>query len=135
MSDIKIGRKRNSFVDISLSFEANPVTGDISVLRDNRAVNNSVKNIILTVLGEVPFNRELGSSVSSYLFDLVDDGTAGLLTLEIERAIRYNEPRARISSVVVEAQPDQHQFVATITYTIVGDEQEFVVSQILSPTR
>lgn len=135
MSGIKLTKKDKSFVDISLSFEPSPVTGDLTLLRDDRAINNSVKNIIMTAPGEVVFNRNFGSNVSTYLFDFIDDGTAGLIDLEIRRAIGFNEPRVKLDNLVVEAQPEQHQFACRVEYTIVGSEREFQVDYILRPTR
>ena len=135
MARLELSRKVKSFIDVSLAFEPNPVTGDLSLLKDERAITNSVKNIILTSPGEKPFDRNFGSKVRDYLFDLVDIGTAGLLKVEIERAIKYNEPRVEVLEVFVDAQPDQNQFAVRVSYKIVGFEQIFIVSQILRPTR
>lgn len=135
INKVNLFRKRDNFVDVSLSFEPNAVTGDITLLKNERAINNSVKNIIMTVPTEVPFNSDYGSRVSDYLFETIDEGTAGLLTLEIERAINYNEPRVELTDVFVQALPDQNQYACNITYNIVGYEQTFSVSQILRPTR
>jgi len=135
MANIKATRKVKTFVDISLAFSPNPVTGDLTVLKDERAINNSIKNIIMTVPGEIPFNRDMGSMTTSYLFDLVDAGTASLLEEEIKRAIEFNEPRARTQSVKVQAQPSQNQFSVNITYKIVGYDEVVVLEHLLRPTR
>jgi len=135
MANIKATRKVKTFVDISLAFSPNPVTGDLTVLKNERAINNSIKNIIMTVPGEIPFNRDMGSMATNYLFDLVDLGTASLLEEEIKRAIAFNEPRARTQSVKVEAQPEQNQFVVRITYRIVGYDQVVSLEHLLRPTR
>lgn len=135
MSRLELSRKVKNFIDISLAFEANPVTGDLSLLKNERAINNAVKNIIMTIPGEVPFNRDFGSKVNDYLFDLVDIGTAGLLKLEIERAINYNEPRVELQEVVVDANPEANNFTVTVRYKMIGYDQVYTVSHILRPTR
>ena len=135
MSGIRLSKKDKSYVDISLSFEPSPVTGDLTLLKNERAINNAVKNIIMTAPGEVVFNRNFGSTVSTYLFDFVDDGTAGLIDLEIRRSIQYNEPRVELTDVTVQARADQHDFVCRVEYKIVGYEREFIVEHILRPTR
>lgn len=127
--------KDKTFVDVSLAFEPNPLTDDITLLLDDRAINNSLKNIILTSPGEVPFDHDFGSSVRDYLFDIVDEGTAGLLNIEIERAINFNEPRVDIVKLVVDPRPDSNEFMVTIIYKIVGYERTFTLKQILGPTR
>lgn len=135
MARLELSRNVKKFVDISLAFEANPVTGDLSLLKDERAINNAIKNIILTAPGEKPFDRDYGSRVGDYLFDLVDVGTAGLLKLEIERAIKFNEPRVVLQDVKVSANPAQNQFDVRVEYKIVGYDQVFTVTHILRPTR
>jgi phage baseplate assembly protein W len=135
MSGIRLTKKDKSYVDISLSFEPNPVTGDLTLLKNERAINNAVKNIIMTVPGELVFNRNYGSSVSSYLFDFIDEGTAGLIDLEIRRSIGYNEPRVELIDVKVTPRIDQHDFSCRIEYKIVGSERTFIAEQILTATR
>lgn len=132
---VQLQRRQRTFVDISLAFEPNPTTGDVTLLLNERAINNSLKNLILFGPQEVPFNRDIGSHTRHYLFDLVDEGTAGLLKIEIERAIKFGEPRVKIQHVKVEPQLDRNYFMVTITYKIVGYDQIFTVNQILKPTR
>ncbi|QIN96637.1 baseplate wedge [Synechococcus phage S-N03] len=135
MANVNVSKKVKKFVDISLAFTPNPVTGDLSVLKDERAINNAIKNIVMTVPGEVPFRWDMGSKVTDYLFDLVDEGTAGLLMLEIRRSIAYNEPRAEVQNVIVEAQPHEHQFAVRVEYKIVGYDQVYTFGHLLRPTR
>ena len=135
MKTYQIGNNYKSFVDVSLAFEANALTGDITVLTNERAISNSIQNLILTINGEVPFENDIGSSVNSYLFEILDIGTAGILQQEIERVIKYNEPRVQIVSVDVQLIEDQYQFDVTVSYKIVGYQDVFVVTQILEATR
>ena len=132
---IQLTRKIKAFVDISLAFEPNPVTGDLSVLTNERAINQSIRNLVETIPGEAAFNYNVGSNARDYIFEIVDDGTAGLLRNEIERTINFNEPRVRLDDVFVEAQPDQKRFAVNVRYDIVGYEQQVTVAFILEPTR
>lgn len=132
---IQLTRKIKAFVDISLAFEPNPVTGDLSVLTNERAITNSIKNLVQTIPGEAAFNYQVGSSVRSYLFEIIDAGTAGLIRNEVEATITANEPRARVIDVVVEPRPAQQQFMVSVTYEIVGYDQIINVDFILEPTR
>ena len=132
---ITLSKKDKAYIDISLAFVPDPINDDITLLTNARAINNALRNLIMIVPTEVPFQRNVGSHVSSYLFDSVDQGTASLLRIEIERAVMYGEPRIELQDVVVEAQPDQNQFACNITYKIVGSEQIFTIQQILIPTR
>ena len=131
---IELTRKTKAFVDISLAFEPNPVTGDLSLLTNERAINQSIRNLVETIPGEAAFNYNVGSNARDYMFDIMDEGTAGLLRNEIERTIKFNEKRVKVESVVVDAQPDRNQFAVNIRYEIVGYEQQFTVNFILNPT-
>jgi phage baseplate assembly protein W len=132
---IELSLSQKRFVDISLSFDSNPTTGDLVTISNERSINNSIKNLINILPSEVPFRQDIGSDVTNYLFDLMDEGTAGMITLEVERTLAYNEPRIRVIEVFTEAQPDQNQFQCTIKYQIIGYDQVFTVNQILTPTR
>ena len=118
MKIIRVEQKQ--FVDISLSFEPNPRTGDITVLRDERAIQNSIKNIIQTIPSELPFTSDFGSNVRDYLFEFIDTSTSLLIELEITRAVNYNEPRVQLIDVSVSPNPDANQFQMKLKYKLIG---------------
>ena len=134
MSEINLRRKNKNFVDISLSFEPNPVTNDISVLKNSRAINNALKNLILIAPKEVPFRWDVGSNVSTYLFELSGSSTEVMLKREIERTIEYNEERVEVIDINVNFQEESNDVKVTIIYKIIGMDEIFTVSQILKPT-
>ena len=134
-SGIEIKRRLKSFKDISLTFEPNPLTGDLTILKNERAISNAVKNIITFVVGEVPFNQDMGSYVTSYLFELYGPATSLLLEQEINRALKLNEPRVKVTDVLVEHQELQDQIWVQIEYTIIGYDEVFSVRTLLTPTR
>jgi hypothetical protein len=98
-STIDLKKRIKTYVDVSLSFNPSPITNDITVLTNEKAINNSIKNIIMFLPTEVPFNPEIGSMTQRYLFDIVDEPTAGLLAEEIQRAVIYCEPRVTFFSI------------------------------------
>ena len=129
-------RVSRSFKDISLSFDPHPVTKDLPVLRNERAITRSVRNLVQTIPGERFFRPNLGSSVYDSLFDLMDFGTATLIESEIITTLDNFEPRVSNVQVRVDPRYDQNNFDVTIFFDIVGQElptQEF--SFILEATR
>ena len=132
---IEIRKPLRQFVDISLAFSPHPLTGDIPVLRDNRAVNASLKNCIMIGVGEKPFNRNFGSQVMDSLFEMCDDVTASEIEQEINRSILYNEPRVEVKGVTVKAIPEENEFQIEVVYTIIGSEEVFTFETLLTPTR
>lgn len=132
---IKLTRQVKTFVDISLDFTPNPLTGDLTTIKQDRAINNAVKNLVMITPNEVPFQRNIGSTTSSLLFEMCDEATATLIDDEIRRTIRFNEPRVEILDLLVTPVPEQNYFVATLSYKIIGFDETFTVEQILTPTR
>jgi phage baseplate assembly protein W len=132
---IKVTKPLKHFVDISLAFSPHPLTGDITVLRDYRAINAALKNCIMIAVEEKPFNTTFGSRVLQLLFEVMDGSTSILLEEEIERSIRYNEPRVQLQEVNVVPYPELNEFKIEIKYLIVGYEEVITFTHILTPTR
>ena len=115
-----VKRISRHFKDISLSFEPHPVTKDIPVLTNERAIVRSVRNLVETTPTERPFNSLLGSEVRSSLFDFVDFGTAAVIQDQIETAIQNYEPRIDNLVVEVDPEPDNNTFNVNVIFDIVG---------------
>ena len=131
-----ITRISRSFKDISLSFEPHPVTKDLPILKNERAIARSVRNIVETIPTEKFFNSVFGSDVYRSLFDFVDFGTASIIQEQIKTSLHNFERRIDNVKVEVEPRPDDNDFEVTVIFDIVGQElptQEF--SFILEATR
>lgn len=126
-------RASKTFVDISLNFEPHPLTKDLTVIKDHRAVNNSIKNLIYTAPTEAPFQPLLGSVVHESLFELFTADTAVMLEKEIERTINFGEPRAEIQFINVGQFDEQNELRVTVQYKIIGYDDFFTTEVILEP--
>ena len=109
-----------SFKDISLSFEPHPITKDLPVLMNERAIIRSVRNLVETIPTERPFDSLLGSEVRSSLFGFVDYGTASIIKDQIEEVIENWEPRIDNLVVQVDPDPDNNTFNVDVIFDIVG---------------
>jgi phage baseplate assembly protein W len=131
-----VTRISRSFKDISLSFEPHPVTKDLPVLINGRAIIRSVRNLVETIPTERFFNPTIGSNVRSSLFEFVDYATADVIKDQIIEVINNYEQRVTNVIVQVDPIPDLNEFEITITFEIIGQEipvQQF--SFILEATR
>jgi len=129
-------RRSKGFKDISATFKINPVNNDLIGLVNYNAIARSVRNLILTIPGERPFNPVLGSNVNALLFNQLDNITASSIRTEIETTIDNFEPRIELNEVIVRPNAEQHRFDVLIKYYIVGlpsDVQEIKIA--LVPTR
>jgi len=131
-----ITRISRSFKDISLSFDPHPVTKDLPVLVNQRAISRSIRNLVETIPTERFFNPSLGSDVRRSLFEFVDFGTASIIRDQILNTISNFEPRVNDLQVEVDPRPDTNEFEITVIFNIIGQEiptQQF--SFILEATR
>ena len=119
-----------------MSFQVNPLNDDLIAIKNQNAIARSLRNLVLTTPGERFFNNRLGSRVNELLFENVDDLTASSVKSEIETTIQNYEPRVKLLTTKVSANPDSYEFDVIITYEIIGiDAQAQQLSFALQPTR
>ena len=124
------------FNDISLSFKRHPVTNDIVLLRNEDAIKKSVQNLVRIVLGEVFFDRLLGTNIEKSLFELTTLNLTDDIRSEIETTINNNEPRVQLTGIGVDITPDENALDIKIEYSIVGmSAPSQLINFILEPNR
>ena len=118
-------RVNNGFKDLSMSFQANPLTKDLIALKNENAIARSLKNIVFTLPGEKFFNPDFGSRITASLFENINDVTASIIVDEIISSIERFEPRVELLQPDgVRAFPnyDNNTFDVIIGYTIIGTD-------------
>ena len=129
-------RVSQSFKDISISFETNPLNEDLIALKNTSAIARSIRNIVFTQPGEKFFNPEFGSRVSESLFEVVDEVSTIAIRDEIRSSIINYEPRVRLLDVIVIPNEDDNEMNVTIEYEITGiDIPPQQLEFVLLPTR
>lgn len=123
------------FKDIDLSFAKHPQTSDILLKYDENAIKNSIKNLILTKHYERPFHSEIGSSVSSMLFEIPNPGIVRVIRQEIIDTIENFEPRAEVLDVEILFDRDNYYMMVTITFRIRNTQTPITVQFTLDRTR
>jgi phage baseplate assembly protein W len=123
VSDSRISQrvgKKVAYADLPMAFQKHPGTGDIRPLKDIEAVKQSVKNLILTNFGDRPFNPNIGSNVTSYLFEPVSAFTVQGLRANIERTLKEQEPRINGVSVQVYDNSDENAYEIHLQYNVIS---------------
>ena len=113
-------RVSQSFKDISMSFGKNPMTNDLIALKNANAIARSVRNIVMTIPGEKPFDPFFGSNVRNILFENLDSTSASLIVDEIKNSIQNYEPRVELVSVEAFPDFDSYSYDVVIIYEIIG---------------
>ncbi|MBG46648.1 MAG: hypothetical protein CMB76_09075 [Euryarchaeota archaeon] len=111
------------FKDLAISFNANPSTGDFGVVKNENAIKQSVRNLILTMFGERPFQPSIGSRVKMLLFEPWDPFAVDTIKSEIFNVIKRLEPRVRCTGVGLRDESDINSVHISIDYTIVGQQE------------
>ena len=129
-------RKSRAFKDISLSFSPHPVTKDLPVLINERAIVRSVRNLVETIPTERFFNSDIGTDIRGSLFETFSRETLVTIEDQIRDTIGNFEPRVGNIGVEVDALPDQNTFQVKVLFEIVGlDAPTQSFDFILEPTR
>jgi len=116
----------STFKDLSITFKKHPVTNDLVTVKDQTAISQSIKSLLLTRRGERPFQPELGSGLQDLLFESMDYGTSALIKKEITETLAQYEPR--ISIVNLNCFPDygNNGYDIELEYYILGREDRAV---------
>ena len=114
-----------SFRDFSLTFEKNAVTNDILALKNEAAIKESVKNIVLYNFYEKPFDPFFGGNIIGLLFENSTPTMVLEVKNRIEQSIEINEPRVTAVSVVVQFEEDRNELNCKIQYLILGISPKF----------
>ena len=129
-------RLSKGFLDVSASFQINPINSDVIVTRNENAIARAVRNLVFTIPGEKPFQPNIGSNVSRLLFENLDRITASSIQSEIESTINNFEPRVSLNEVTVTPNFDNNEFDCVVNYDIIGiDVLPQQLSFALQPTR
>ncbi len=127
-------RVSQGFKDISMTFQSNPLTGDLIALKNENAIARSIRNIVFTVPGEKFFDETFGSTISESVFENIDNLSAIIIKDQITESIERFEPRVNLIKVTTSPDFDNNSFDATIVYEIVGadipsQELQFVLQK------
>ena len=127
-------RVSRGFKDVSMTFQRNPLNGDILGLKNENAISRSIRNIVFTIPGEKFFNQSFGSDINQSLFMNIDEISAVIIKDQISSSISKFEPRVNLVEVVINPDFDNNSFDATIIYEIIGadippQELQFVLQQ------
>jgi len=123
------------YKDLDLNFKAHPVTKDVVKRTGNAAIIGALKNLILTNIGEKPFQPNFGSRIRGLLFEDVSFITANIIQTEIGNSIKNYEPRVGVDAIRVQANPDQNRYDITIRFFINNLEAPVTINFFLEKVR
>jgi len=118
LEQAKIVSKKKPHRDLDLSLKIHPIRKDIIPLKDDAAIKNAIRNLLVTNFYERPFQDDLGANLRGLLFE-----PAGVLTnIQLRDNIRFciekYEPRVSVNSIDITDVVDENRYIIKVIFTI-----------------
>ena len=123
------------YKDLDLNFTAHPVKKDVTRHYNEKAIINSVKNLVSTNFYERPFRPDIGSGVRNILFEMVDSVSGAALERQISEVIRNFEPRVSIERITAVPAPDQNGYKVELSFFIINLANPITINFFLERIR
>lgn len=130
-----ISSSSRQYTDLDLNFLIHPVRKDINKHKDEMAVINSIKNLMMTNHYERPFQPDLGSNVRRLLFENLDKITAISMEREIRQVVENYEPRAQIKTLDILPDVDNNGFSVRMEFYIMNMSDPVTINFFLERVR
>jgi len=128
-------KKITLYQDFKKNLEKSPVSSDLTVLKDEDSVKESIKNLILTDRGERLMQPDLGGNISGMLFENITPATLVLIQNNIRTTIDLYEPRAELIDVIASSNIDDNVVKVEIAFYITNVQQPITLDVFLERTR
>jgi phage baseplate assembly protein W len=135
MATVTTTESNKIFRDLDLNFQIHPIRKDINVHKNEFAIINSVKNLVLTNFYERPFQPQLGSNVRRLLFENIDTIIASQLERAVEETILNFEPRVQISKITASPRPDENKYSMELEFFIISSPNPITINFFLERIR
>ena len=134
MAQVTIESTR-TFRDLDLNFTIHPVRKDVNTHKNEYAIINSVKNLVLTNHYERPFRPEIGSSIRRLLFENIDPIIAAQLERAVVETIENFEPRVQVSTITALPDPDHNGYSMRLEFFVINRAEPITINFFLERIR
>lgn len=134
MAQETVSSTRN-FTDLDLNFGIHPIRKDIVTHKNEYAIINAVKNLILTNHYERPFRSYVGSNIRRLLFEPIDTVISAQIEREVIETIQNFEPRVEVSKVVASPSPEENGYKITLEFFVINNANPITINFFLERIR
>ena len=127
--------RKKSWADLDLSLVPHAITKDIMPLKDDRAIKNAVRNLILTNFYERPFQHKKGANLRALLFEPADYVTRIELKDGIKEVLAFHEPRIELLNIKVQDEAERNAYRIIVHFMIKEIKADETVSVTLKRLR
>lgn len=129
------GKVTELYSDFLTSFSKTPVGNQLAKVINERSINQSLKNIILTDLGERPFQPNFGSNIRAMLFENSMEDNLSTLELYIANSINQNEPRVNLIEIKLQTSESDNELAVNILYNTINNPEPVLFTYIFKRVR
>jgi len=140
-----VSKKLEYFSDFLDDFAVTPVGSELARVTNEKSVNQSIRNLVLTNIGARLFQPGIGCGVFQSLFELAGVPLQNALIDAVTSTIQNYEPRAVLQTITVSdinaadtTQPtavDNNSIEVTIAYTLINNPSPVVLTVLLRRPR
>lgn len=110
------------FSDFLSDFTPHPITKDLARTKNDIAIKKSVRNIVLTMVGERMFQPSIGGNIRKVLFEPNDELMSEEIKFQITNALQKSEPRVNVLQTIVN-RDEQNDTVNVGVYFMILNSQ------------
>lgn len=130
-----LSHRETIYSDIRKDMDFNPISLDLALRKDEEAVKESIKNLILTDKGERLMQPLLGGDIKALLFENNTPAIIKITQEKVKSTIIQYEPRAKLIDAIVKSYPDENKVEITIYFYIISIEEPIEVTVFLERNR
>jgi phage baseplate assembly protein W len=128
-------KKINLYSDLRKDLVISPLSNDITTLKDEDAVKESMRNLVLTDQGERLMQPNLGAGLKQLLFENMTPAVLEMIRERVKSTLELYEPRASIIDLTVSGDLDSNEVYINVVFFISNREQPVTLDLILERTR
>jgi len=119
---------QQTYSDFTNDLTVHPISQQLVILKNADSVKQSLRNLILTNLGEKPFNPLFGSNINKSLFELFDPFFVEDVKRYVTLAVQQYEPRVNLISVDVSQDRTETAVMINVVFSLINTTQPLSIS-------
>ena len=135
LEQARIVSRKKPHRDLDLSLKIHPIRKDIIPLKDDAAVKNAIKNLLITNFYERPFQDDLGANLRGFLFEPASTITNIEIRDSIRDVIQKYDSRVSVTSIDITDIVSRNEYRIEVFFKIKGFDVEQDVEIILRRLR
>jgi phage baseplate assembly protein W len=128
-------KKQSLYADFKKNLAISPISKDLALIKDDEAVKQSIKNLVLTDPGERLMQPFIGGGIRALLFENITPAVLNLIENQVKSTINTYEPRADIINVTASSKYDDNTVNVVVNFYIRNTNEPIKLDLILTRVR